>query len=189
MNVFLTASLRGKEKYDKYYSKIYNLIKKGHTVYADHVFDYDVERVHNWDPEYRFDYYQNVIEKIKYCDLLVAELSLSTINVIYEICIALELKKNAIVLYTGNEEPKFIEEIDPSSADSRLQIINYTSSNLEPQLLMALSDAKKMINQRFTILLPTHIINYLDKIFRDKKIPRAVYIRNLIEKDMKEKNL
>lgn len=184
MNIFFTASLRGKQKYGRNYKQIYAELSKNHIVFAKHLFDYNIDTVHGWDPEYRFDYYQDAINKIRFCDLLVAELTISTINVIYEIAIALELKKNVVVLYAGDSLPKFIEEIDIKLTENKIQTINYTKENLANQLKTVLNSARKMIAQRFTILLPTHIINYLDAVSKEIRIPRAVYIRQLIEKNM-----
>ena len=187
MNIFLTAPLRGKSKYGEYYKKIYSILNaEGYKVEADHILDHDVHTVHAWDPEYRFDYYLSVIEKIKLCDVFIAELSISTINVVYEICIALELKKNTIVLYIGDQEPKFIDEIDLGLTEERFQVIQYNSSNLKKRLNSAINYAKKSINQRFTLLLPTGILNYLEKVSKSQSIPRAVYIRQLIEKEMRK---
>lgn len=189
MNVFFTAPLRGKDKYEEQYKQIYKILKKKNKVFAEHLLGKDVDLVHNWDPEYRFEFYQDVIDKIKYCDLLVAELSVSTINVIYEICIAVELKKNVIILYEGKKEPKFIEEIEDSKLiDGRIQVLNYTNGDLERLLTIGLETAKKQVSQRFTILLPTHITNYLEDKSKKNKVPRSVYIRRLIEKDMEGGN-
>ena len=52
----------------------------------------------------------------------------------------------------------------------------------------ALAVAKDQLDCRFTMLLSPKIMTYLDDVVEKKKIPRSVFIRNLIEREMgKEK--
>ena len=183
MNIFFTASLRGKERYIDEYKKIKKILNTKNKTISSHIFDYNLDQVHEWDPEYRFNFYKNLFDQIKLADLIVAEITTPSINVGYEVCIALELKKPAIILYTGQTEPELLHNIDSTLADNRLIIIQYGKKDLEIQLKKALIEIKHLITKRFTILLPPDIVNYLDKIAKERGIPRGMYIRQLIEND------
>ena len=112
MIIFFTASLRGKKENLDVYTQVDKILRQKNEVISDHVFKYDVDEVHEWDPEYRFSFYQALFNEIKTADILVAEATTSSINIGYEVCIALELKKNVIVLYQGDKYPELLKNID-----------------------------------------------------------------------------
>ena len=43
-------------------------------------------------------------------------------------------------------------------------------------------------DMRFTFFITSKIAVYLDKTSRDQKLPKSVYLRNLIEEDMKRRS-
>lgn len=134
----------------------------------------------------KFSHYQSVLQKIKESDILVAEVSLPAEKLGFEIGVALEHKKHVICLFRGNQEPRLLESLEPKLTERRLFVINYNATDLESQLELVLSDIRKLISQRFTILLPTHILNHLDNVSARLGMPRSVYIRQLIEREMND---
>ena len=67
-----------------------------------------------------------------------------------------------------------------------LLLAPYNDGNLETVLADALDYASSHQDVRFNFFISPAIGNYLDWISKEKKIPRSVYLRNLIEKDMEE---
>jgi hypothetical protein len=63
-------------------------------------------------------------------------------------------------------------------------VIKYDATNLREQLKCALSFAQNNVDTRFNFFISPSIGNYLDWISKNKNIPRSVYLRTLIEKDM-----
>lgn len=51
----------------------------------------------------------------------------------------------------------------------------------------AMSKAENKVDVRFNFFVTPRILLYLDWLAKNKKLPRSVYLRNLIESDM-EKN-
>lgn len=184
MNIFFTASLRGKEISYEFYKRIYDILSKDHTVFADHVFDLTNEEIKQWSPDYHFMYYQKILTKIRHTDLVVAEVSFNSINVGYEISLALEQKKFVIALYTGTDEPYIFKQIESDMLSEKVYIINYTNKDLEKQLLESLQYTKKNLMQRFTLLLPYKTINYLHTVSKKKRISKSHFVRSLIEEKM-----
>lgn len=181
MNIFFTASLRGKEKYLSNYKRLYNALSIKHKVFADHVFNLELEEVSSWEPDYHFDYYVNILNKIKECDCFVVELTSLSINIEYEVSLALNLKKNILAFYWEDAKIKDLDFMDLFQDKEKIQLITYNSDNLEKVTQTGLKNVKNNLNKRFTILLPTRIVNYLEKNSKDTSVPISVYIRQLIE--------
>ena len=66
-----------------------------------------------------------------------------------------------------------------------LYFVEYTDTNLEKVLEEYIEYAKEHSDTRFNFFISPQIGTFLDWISRKKKLPRAVYLRRLIEEDMK----
>lgn len=69
-----------------------------------------------------------------------------------------------------------------------MQIIRYDEdmNNLDGILAKAVEDAMKHADVRFNFFVSPKILAYLDWVAQKRMIPRSVYLRNLIEKEMKK---
>jgi 2'-deoxynucleoside 5'-phosphate N-hydrolase len=184
MTIFFTASLRAKSSFRQEYLQIINFLRPENTVIADHVIGLEADQVQDWDPEYRFEFYQDILYRIKQADLIIAEISSDSINICYEISIALSQRKQVIALYKVGHEPKLLTQLGEIHSESRLFVIEYSLANLAGQLGAAVQEAKHNLMQRFTLLLPTNLVNYLEQTAGQAGLSKAVYLRKLIEADM-----
>lgn len=184
VQIFFTASLRGKEVNYQSYKRIYDVLIRDHQVFAEHVFDLTKETIKQWSADYHFEYYQKILAKIKTTDLIVAEVTYPSINIGYEISLALEQRKHVIALYTGTSEPTIFQHLESDFNHDRLSIIQYERHNLENQLTDTLQYIKKNLTQRFTLLLPYKVMVYLEEVSRDKRISKSYFIRKLIDQHM-----
>jgi hypothetical protein len=66
-----------------------------------------------------------------------------------------------------------------------LYLVEYSAENLKAQLSEYIEFAKINSDTRFNFFISPQIGSYLDLISHHKKLPRAVYLRRLIEDDMK----
>ena len=62
----------------------------------------------------------------------------------------------------------------------------YTADTLEDIIKDFLNYVQGANDMRFTFFITSEIASYLDKISRNKKIPKSVYLRRLIEKEMQK---
>jgi hypothetical protein len=62
----------------------------------------------------------------------------------------------------------------------------YRSDNMEKIIWDSLKEAKGLIDMRFNFFVSPKILNYLDWIGRKRMIPKSVFLRNLIEREMKK---
>lgn len=183
MVIFFTASLRAKATHLRQYQAIFRYLQRHHTVLAEHVFNLEIDQVTAWSPEYHFKYYQTVLERIKTAEVVVAEVTSGSLNVGYEIGIALQQGKPVIALYEVGSQPQILEQVDQSLFETKVLAVEYRVRHLFRQLDEALNDVSRQVTQRFTLLLPHHLVRHLEIVARDRGIPRSAYLRHLIELD------
>jgi hypothetical protein len=130
-------------------------------------------------------WYKKSMNDIKESDIVVVEISYpSTANVGHCLTYALEIGKPVVALYKNDRDPLFLR----GQKNDKLTIIPYSDSkDLEKILNSALEYAAEQMDTRFNFFISPKIGNYLDWVAKKLKMPRAVYLRKLIEKDM-EKN-
>lgn len=183
MKIYFTASIHGKEKFDKNYDKIVEVLSKfGHKVIADHILQVSLKNLPHQRDEDRISYYRKMIRWITTCDLVVAELSYSSASVGHEVSVALEKGKPVIALYFKGKGPHLLTGV----GSDKLLIVDYETENLDSVLKDAINDAKDQMDVRFNFFISPKIGVYLDWIAKNKKIPRAVYLRRLIDEDIRK---
>jgi hypothetical protein len=186
MKIFFTASLRAKnEGFEKNILYICNALRSEHDLCAEHILDNTLEKVSEWSFEQRLSYYGNIYKQIKNCDFFIAEVSYPSANVGYEVALALDAQKQVFLLHKSKTSA-IISLLNVSEYPDQLHVIKYADTNLSSKLAFINSQFTNNNDKRFTILLPSYIINHLTKISRKMKMPRSVYIRSLIENDMKD---
>lgn len=185
MKIFLIASIYGKNKYKENYEKIVTVLQKtNHQVFADHVLKTEQKEIESWDNEKKVSFYKKIMDGVKGADVVVAEVSYSSTSVGYLISLALECNKPTVILYSGEKEPYVLSTIEKAD---RLILLEYNNlRELEDSLVDVVEDAKDQMDVRFNFFISPKIGNYLDWISKNKKLPRAVFLRRLIEEDMKK---
>lgn len=127
--------------------------------------------------------YKSVVKMMDKSDLCIFEASYpSTLHIGHEITLALEKNKPVIVLHTADREPLLFKGMK----NVRIKWIEYDSSNLKQLLLEAVEEAKKEVDVRFNFFVSPKILAYLDWVAQKRMIPRSVFLRNLIEREMKK---
>ena len=181
MKVYFVASIRGKTKYFENYKKIIEILKTMEIeVICQDVITSTVELVSSIPDERRVKHYKNVLKWINSSDLIIAEASSSSLGVGFEISLALEKGKPVIVLYTEDYAPHFIKGVE----SERLLLLKYSMDNIRNVLNQAIRDASDQMDVRFNFFISPKIGAYLDWVAKNRKEPRAVYLRRLIEEDM-----
>lgn len=180
---FIASHSQGKEL-QEYYDRIINVLdERGYEIYSGTLFDKK-----NKDPlvenqKVREQWYKDSLKNIRECDFVVVEISYpSTANVGHELTYALDLGKPVVALYSSGRDPLFLR----GRVDDKLAILPYTTHDLEQVLASAFDYALSAQDVRFNFFISPAIGRYLDWISKNKRIPRAVYLRRLIENDMKE---
>ena len=182
MKIYFVASIKGKERFAKNYEVIIRELQKmGHKVIED-TLKSSLEDVYGLSDREKIKFYQQVLHWINYCDLVIAETSFPSLGIGFEISQALEKGKPVVVLYTEEDIPHFIQGVE----SEKLLVVKYSLVDVREVLREAIEDARGQADVRFNFFIPPQIVAFLDWVAKNRKLPRAVYLRKLIEEDMKK---
>lgn len=183
MKIYFSASRLYKEQYSRNYESIVSVLKSGDCKLIDNTNFSPSPSGFDMPDEERRKLYKAVVKNMDMCDLCVFEASYpSTIHIGHEITLALEKSKPVIVLYTKAHEPILFRGI----TSDKLTWIEYNDDNLSSLLNKAIEKSKKEVDVRFNFFVSPKILNYLDWVAEKRMVPRSVFLRNLIEKEMKK---
>jgi len=172
------GSPRGKKEFSKQYYKIYKTIEKlGHTNLTDFLISVDTEKFYVEDIS---DFFKKTNKELKKADICIFDASIASIAIGHLISTAIQNNKPVIVFYIGNEPPHYLTGID----DLKVQLVRYEDDTISETLAESLDYASSQQDTRFNFFVSPKHINFLDWIAQNKKIPRSVYLRRLIEKEM-----
>lgn len=182
MRVYFTASLRGKKVFGGNYKAIVEQLKKlGHTVYGDHILKNEAAVAEVQSKEEIEKVYRDLLKLIKLADVVVAEISSPSVSVGHEITEALEMSKPVIVMYTEGHGANLLG----GKHDDKMHFVQYKMDKLSTIMADVLEEAKRRMDVRFNFFVSPKILAYLDWVAQKRMIPRSVFLRNLIEKEMK----
>lgn len=189
MKVYYNASLTGKQAYEKNYRLINKAIEDtGAQIVKAPVFGTEktsvMSQVIKTGKTHFVDYYTNLQKWIKQADICVFEVSYSSTSIGHEIAMALHGSKPVIALRVSDAPRNIILN---TINDSRLQLVDYSPADVNQVVCNALEYANGQLDQRFTLIMPASLISYLDSV-STQGVSRSEYIRNLIRKDILDKN-
>jgi 2'-deoxynucleoside 5'-phosphate N-hydrolase len=183
MKIYFTASLTGKNLYEENYKKIIKILEDMDIkVVSDHVLTEEKGGVSAKSHEEIISFYKKISNWISQSDIVVAEVTYPSTNVGHEITLALEKGKPVIFLYIEGKEPKLLNALDSEKS----QLIPYKPKDLKTILKTSIEEAQDQMDVRFNFFISPKIGAYLDWIAKQKKTPRAVFLRRLIEEHMKK---
>ena len=165
------------------YERIIHLIEKqGHQIITKHAIERAPKDIEEETPEEAELYAKKIMSWMKKADVVVFEVTKPDISVGFEVATALNLNKPVIILYRRDKGaiPHALKGIHTD----RLQLLSYDESTLDEMLELALDFAEETSDIRFNFFITPAISAYLDWVAREKKIPRSVFLRHLIERDM-----
>ncbi len=167
------------------YTRIVRIIeKKNHELITNHYLERKLDEIVSESSAESELYAKKSQLWMKKADVVVFESTKSDASVGYELAVALNLLKPVIVLFHENKgiPPHSLKGV----SSEKLQILGYDDETLSEMLELALEHASEISDVRFNFFISPTIGTYLDWISKNKKIPRSVYLRNLIERDMED---
>lgn len=183
MKVYFTASIAGKKELENNYRLIVDTLRSmGNEVVADHVLGVSSEELLSESIDKREDHFNQVKKWIGGADLVVAEVSHPSTNVGYEISMALDREKPVLCLHIVGRVPVLLMGV----ASDKLRVSEYGADNLKQTLKLDTAELSTIVDTRFNFFVSPQIQSYLDWVAKSKRVPRAVYLRRLIEEDMKK---
>lgn len=186
MKIYFSASILQKKEFGGYYTRIVDALREaGHQVEADHILKAELTSI-KAQSEHEFkNYYKQAVNRINSADIVVVEASFpSTLNIGHEITLALEKGKPVVVLYKVGYSSLFMSGME----SDRLLFVEYTDDDLEETVISGIDFAKDQADTRFNFFISPGHATYLDWISQHRRVPRSVYLRNLIKRDMENNN-
>lgn len=184
MRIYFSAARAYREEFGENYALIREVLKKtGLPVVDNGRLTQPSGAFNNLNRQERMALYRQMVKNIDKSDVCVFEASFpSTIHIGHEITVALEKGKPVIVLYTVGHEPILFNGIP----EKKLVWVEYNEKNLAKKLADVIELAKRQMDVRFNFFVSPGILSYLDWIAKQRMIPRSVFLRDLIEKEMKK---
>ncbi len=181
MKVYFTCSARGTEELGNNYKLIFDQLSKlGFTHLDDYREQSNPVEVYAADDNQREEIYKKAMKCLQLSDVVVLEVSVHSLSMGYIMHKALDMGKPVIALHTAGNEPVFAAAVD----DDKLLVVEYSTETVEEVLKSALDYAIDRQDTRFNFFISPKHQNYLDWVSKTKKVPRAVFLRNLIEQEM-----
>jgi hypothetical protein len=183
MHAYFTASIVGKKYHLNNYLAIIDFLQsKGITVTSDHIINTDESTIHFETITERLHFHKKLERWINEADFMVVEATFPSISVGYEIALALHRRKPVLVLYSQGDPPSLIT----NNEDEWLVCEKYLPETLKETIDDFIKYVQGNTDTRFTFFITSEIASYLTKVAKKKSMPKSVYLRNLILRDMKK---
>lgn len=186
MKIFFVASPRLVSKEPALFRMIHSHLAKNNIMLSDKLLKWTdkktVEKIYDLSQQESAQAYQKSIEMVKRADVVMMEVSGHSVSMGYLISKSLDLCKPVIAFYKKGTKILFLRGI----SNPKFKLVEYDKKNIGTLLDQGLEEAKKEIDVRFNFFVSPKILAYLDWIAQKRMIPRSVFLRNLIEKEIKK---
>lgn len=184
MTIFFSGSLYGKDQYGDRYQKIVALVKSGgHKIIANHILLTSHEEIQKRSSRDDNRELKKILEDVKRSDAIFVELSHASTSVGFFIAQALNLGKPVIIFFGGTQEPHILKSLE--SFSEKMAVVRYRDTeDLEREVPLMIDFVSEVQDTRFNFFVSPSIASYLDWVSKEKRLPRSVYLRKLIDQDM-----
>ena len=158
---------------------------QGHTVVTDHILHVSEEDItEEQKRQAEKEYVRNSRKWVRQADAVVFEVSKPSISIGFEIADAYRFYRKAVILLYRGPEP--VLNALRGLRSYRMQIEPYDDDDLEELLSHVLEEAANKGKDRFHLVIPPSMRDYLDWRDHNTRISRSEFLRTLIEEEMKD---
>ena len=186
MKIYFVASPRLVVKDPELYKRIHHYLAKNNVMLSDKLLKWTykklLDKIYDDNDKEGASAYKEAIDKVKKADVVMMEVSGHSVTMGYLISKSLDLSKPVVVFYKKGTKILFLKGIN----NPKLKLKEYDKHNIENLLDQAIEEAKKEIDVRFNFFVSPKILTYLDWVAQKRMIPRSVFLRNLIEREIKK---
>jgi len=183
MRAYFTASIAGKKHYLDNYLKIIELLKKhGVQVTSDHIINTEETAINLETKEQRLKFQKKLESWVDEADFMVVESTFPSISVGYEISLAVHKGKPVLALFSQGDPPSLIF----NNEEEKIVCEKYSDKDLEEIVTDFLNYVQGGSDTRFTFFVSSEIASYLSKMAKKMKVPKSVYLRYLIQQDIRK---
>ncbi len=183
MKIYFSASVASIDKNRNNYEAIVTALESlGHSVISDHVLNKTKSEYESQSEKESLAIQRKMANWKKQAEMSVFEVSTPSFGIGQEINFALNNRKPVLALYTAESKPHILRD----EGEELLFLLEYELKTLKDSLAEYIDYAKQQQDVRFNFFVSPEIQHYLDWLAKYKRTPRAVYLRELLERDMKE---
>lgn len=151
-------------------------------MFADHIIGKTAEFLESQTEEEKQAVERKLVSWKNQADLIVAEVSYPSFGVGQELEYALSRDKPVVALHRKGRKPHLLLVV----GGEYLQVAEYTPEALKRTLVEYIEYVKDYADTRFNFFISPEIETFLNWVSKGRKIPRAVFLRQLIEEDMRK---
>lgn len=167
------------------FRRIYDLISQaGHELITDHVLNRTAEDVLNENARESRQMSKKLHAWVQQADILVYEITVPSTSIGYEIALAFTNYIPVLLLYRegAGTAPRGLRGVD----NELLQILPYCDDTLPDILKAGVEFAREQLARRIYVSLTQPLLRYLNWIERTHKLNQSMYLRMLVEADMRD---
>ncbi len=184
MKVYFSATITDDEQYKSSYKKILNILKQGkHDIYEYGSDQLDTSKILSQSDDEILKIYRELDKFLKQADVYIADISLPSVAIGYEISQAIVLRKPVLALI--NEKSSFQPLATIKGNKSRyLELEKYNVNTLPKILKDFMKKSKKKLDSKFILIVSPEIDSYLTWSSQENRMHKAQIVRDAIEKVM-----
>jgi len=185
MKAYFTAAITRSPDQSEHYASIINHVKHlGHSVASVQTTDANKPSIDQADSATVLDFQEKIEKWIHDCDFMIADVIYPSVSVGYEISHALRLNKPVLVFYEKNGPPSLLRFHE----NDNMATEHYDPWTYKESIEHFIRTIERKVETKFIFLITPKIAEFLNNIALKEKIPRSVYLRKLIERDMPNHN-
>jgi nucleoside 2-deoxyribosyltransferase len=184
MNIYISVSISVcNESKDALRNLAKELKARGHKI-NDYRLSEDFQYKVQYSDKEMGEYYKNMMNAIKQCDVMIVDISSRSSGVGYEIGVAITEKKPILAVYSGSKEAHSSLSL-ASNPSKYLSVKNYTSDKSLLSLSEAfIKDAQQKIDTKFILIISPQIDKYLEWAASERRMHKAQVVREALEAQM-----
>ncbi len=184
MKAYFSGSVFYRDKFESVYRQIVKVLQSMSVEVLENTTKIADEKYDEMTNEDRVEAYKQVLKWVDRSDFCVIEASFpSTLHVGHEISLIVGKGKPLIIVYQKGFDPSLFGISD----NDKVFWLEYEKvEDIAKKLALLVHEAKKSADVRFNFFVSPKILTYLDWVAKNRMIPRSVFLRDLIEKEMKK---
>lgn len=189
MRIYFSATITDNDDLrDVYNETIKHLSEHGHKVFEYGSHKLSPQDILTQDDTMMSSVYKELDKFMRSADVYIADISLPSVGIGYEISQAISLKKPVLALIHDNSEFQPLATIKGNQS-KYLTHRAYNKGNLGEIITTFIDEAKRKLDTKFILILPPELEHYLKWSAKTNKLHKAEVLRGaLSEKINKDKN-
>ncbi len=125
-------------------------------------------------------------KKLSIADIIIAEDTYASTDAGYDIALALNLKKQILILRQKGVSAKRSKLLSESDNRKNIKVVEYTKETLKQEIEGFIAEVEKKIDTKFILIISPEIDRYLEWVSKNRRMHKAQAVRRALEQKMIE---